>query len=676
MDISYNKTTAKNLKNHIFKERRTKSIRKSKITVLYLTDWLLFTLSFLLTYLAKKGNLNIDVQYFEIYPLIFLWWFFSLLISSKFRNFDQEKRRQTRLEPFFISFLYLVGMISIQILIFGQNNTSRVIIFGNLVFYLLFEIIFLSGIYFNPVKKINKKSDFSFLMFSFELLYIVGYLFFFPYYTHDIASNSELFRNILFAFALLWLLNSLLVHRFRLTFDRNFLKFTYPFLKSTFIYMSYVSFLTLLFSLSYLKGTVLLSIIIFSSFEFIFVSIFYLKKLFENGSEPAQEHYDILNSWGPKRIKGVIERDQHEKKKFFLKKGFQSVFIKEKLNHTYLSNEPKVFKFIDDNIGLDSIDILNAEIIDSANPYHTNIFPTSSLELLINLHKFNSYENINKYFINVHSKLKTDGIFISKFEPCERRKLHFLLNYPHALGNILYIFDFIWKRAFAKLPLFKHIYFYITKGRNRVYSMAEGLGRLYFCGFELVALKEIENFVYFIVKKTKDPLINLSPSTGLIFSQRRVGNNGKLINVFKMRTMHPYSEYIHKYALKKGTLSNKGKLQDDFRITYWGRIFRKYWIDELPMILNLIKGEMKLVGVRPLSETFYNIYPDDLKKKRIENKPGLVPPFYADIPTSIEEVFESERTYLEKYKKEKFKTDLSYFMRSFYNIIVKKAKSG
>ena len=676
MEEVYKKDTSEILEKHFFKDRKIVSSEKNNFFYLYIIDWFLLTLAFIITYLAKKGTLNIGSQYLKFYPYVFLWWFISLLISNKFKSYNYEKRRQIRLEPYFISILFFGGMIAIQILFFGQYNMSRIIIFGTLLFYLFFEIIFLSGLYFTPFRK-KKTKEFSFSMFVFEILYILGFIFFIPYFKEYFSYNSDSLQNILFAFTLFWVFNSLLIHRFRIIIDKNYIKTIFPFIKSMFTYMSFISFIILFFGLISIKKILFLTTIFFSVFELTYVSFLYLKKRFESGSELTNEHYAITNSWEAKRINEVVVQDKVERKKFTLsKKSFLSNFVKEKLRTVYLKDKSKIYKFINENIGLNTIDILNAEIIDSANPYHTEMLPKNSLELFINLHKFNSYKETNKYFINVHSKLKKEGIYISKFESSEKRRIYYRLNYPQTLGNILYIFDFIWKRVFSKLPILRNIYTSTTRGRNRVYSLAEGLGRLHYCGFELIALQEIENYVYFIVKKAKDPIINLSSSSGLLFSQRRVGKNGKMINVHKMRTMHPYSEYIHKYALEKGNLSEKGKIHNDFRITFWGRIFRRFWIDELPMLINYFKGEMKLIGVRPLSTTFFELYPDDLKKNRVMNKPGLLPPFYADLPDSLEKVFESERIYLEKYKNSKLRTDFSYFFSSLYNIIIKRAKSG
>ncbi|NBV31568.1 MAG: hypothetical protein EBR93_03400, partial [Bacteroidetes bacterium] len=101
----------------------------------------------------------------------------------------------------------------------------------------------------------------------------------------------------------------------------------------------------------------------------------------------------------------------------------------------------------------------------------------------------------------------------------------------------------------------------------------------------------------------------------------------------------------------------------------------KLWIDELPMIYNWLKGEMKLVGVRPLSKQYYNLYPQDIKELRARVKPGLVPPFYADMPGTLEEIVESERMYIQSYLEAPFRTDIRYFFLAFNNIIFKKARS-
>lgn len=198
--------------------------------------------------------------------------------------------------------------------------------------------------------------------------------------------------------------------------------------------------------------------------------------------------------------------------------------------------------------------------------------------------------------------------------------------------------EFIWTRIFPKLPALRKIYF-MTHGKDRrIISKCKTLGRLYFCGFKIVKMEEIDKKLYFVVKKVRIPLEDKNLSYGPIFKQKRIGINGKIIYTYKFRTMHPYSEYIHKYIYDLSELNPIGKIKDDFRITNWGRIMRKYWIDELPMLINLLQGDLKLVGLRPISKSFFSIYPENLKKGKMKNKPGLFPVFYADMPRSIEEI--------------------------------------
>lgn len=142
-----------------------------------------------------------------------------------------------------------------------------------------------------------------------------------------------------------------------------------------------------------------------------------------------------------------------------------------------------------------------------------------------------------------------------------------------------------------------------------------------------------------------------------------------------MRTMYPYAEYIQSYMYRKSGTDDIGKIKNDMRITGWGRIFRKFWIDELPMIWNLVKGDLKLVGVRPVSMANFKTYPKYLQDKRIKVKPGLIPPMYYDMPKSDEDFYRSEERYIDRYLKSPLKTDIQYLFGALYNIFIKRARS-
>ena len=295
------------------------------------------------------------------------------------------------------------------------------------------------------------------------------------------------------------------------------------------------------------------------------------------------------------------------------------------------------------------------------------------IQNIINLNSINNIRYINKFFIAVNKKLLKGGIFIGCVESNAQRKNRIYSNNMPVLSRLIYGFDFVINRIFPKIFLTKKLYYSITKGKNRAISIPETLGRLISCGFEILGYKEINKKTYFAAKMKREPKYENSASYGFLIRLKRVGKNGKQINVYKFRTMYPFSEYLQEYIYKTNKLKDGGKFNDDFRITYWGKILRKLRIDEIPMLLNFIKGEVKLVGVRPLSQQYYNMYEEDIRNRRIKYKPGLLPPFFADLPKTLSEIMDSERNYLDRYEINRFKTDLFYFAKIIFNINFKKA---
>ena len=61
------------------------------------------------------------------------------------------------------------------------------------------------------------------------------------------------------------------------------------------------------------------------------------------------------------------------------------------------------------------------------------------------------------------------------------------------------------------------------------------------------------------------------------------------------------------------------------------------------MIINFIKRDLNLVGVRPLSQNYFSKYPEDLQESRVKIKPGLITPYYADMPKNFEEIINCEK---------------------------------
>jgi lipopolysaccharide/colanic/teichoic acid biosynthesis glycosyltransferase len=287
----------------------------------------------------------------------------------------------------------------------------------------------------------------------------------------------------------------------------------------------------------------------------------------------------------------------------------------------------------------------------------------------------NNIPNIDKTLSDINQRIELGNLITGRVKLNTFYKIKCLNAGIH--GGILYATEVFLHRVFPKLnPNCKLVYDRLTKGKEKRVSRTEMLGRLVKCGFSIVyeSINEIGEMT-FVAEKKKLPYTEGESSYWPIFKMRRVGKNGEIISVFKFRTMSPYAEFLQEYIKQRYGLEVSGKFSNDFRITSWGKFFRKCWIDELPMIVNLIKGDLKLVGVRPISPHYLSLYPDSLKDFRSKYKPGLIPPFYADLPKGFEEILASEEKYLLSYTKNPFRTDVQYFCKIFWNILVKRARS-
>lgn len=295
---------------------------------------------------------------------------------------------------------------------------------------------------------------------------------------------------------------------------------------------------------------------------------------------------------------------------------------------------------------------------------------------IVDMTLLNDAKGINKRFCLVNQKLPDNGRYVCCYRPQEYIKQKILNRYPKGLNWIVYSFYFLRKRIIPRLMLTSRLYYDLTKGRKRMLSKTEVLGRLYYCGFEVDEIVPMGHIEYIFAHRKSQPYPQEQIKLyGPLIKLPRVCKNKEIRYFYKMRTMHPYAEYIQKYVYDMYGTTDGDKAVNDFRITTWGRFMRKYWMDELPMILNILKGDMKLVGVRPLSKTKFDTYPEWLQDLRTKAKPGLVPPFYVDMPQTQEEMFDSEARYLRAYLEHPIRTDWSYFWKAFYQIVFKHARS-
>lgn len=297
-------------------------------------------------------------------------------------------------------------------------------------------------------------------------------------------------------------------------------------------------------------------------------------------------------------------------------------------------------------------------------------------DTIVNLRQMNTVRGVNKMMCMVNAKLPDNGKFVCRFVNQGVIKSDIMRRYPRFINQVVYIVYYVYRRILPRLTFTHNLYFDWTSGRKRAFSTTEVLGRLYFCGFAVDKEVKIGRMTYVFAHRVKQPEPQYPRRWyGPLIRLPRIGYQYKTIWVYKMRTMHPYSEYLQQYIYEKRGLQDGGKFKNDPRVSKLGKCMRKCWLDELPMVINMVKGEMKLVGVRPLSRQYFGLYPSDLQELRTSVKPGLLPPFYVDMPKTEEEIFESERKYLTAYKKCPISTDIKYLFLIAYTILFKCARS-
>jgi len=152
---------------------------------------------------------------------------------------------------------------------------------------------------------------------------------------------------------------------------------------------------------------------------------------------------------------------------------------------------------------------------------------------------------------------------------------------------------------------------------------------------------------------------------GIFFFQKRVGQYGKDFSLWKFRTMRTDSEKQGQITL--GT--------NDSRITGTGKFLRKYKLDELPQLVNVLNGDMSLVGPRPEVRKYVEMY-SEKQKKVLEVKPGITDFAsieYADENAILERSTDPLKTYVEEVMPAKIMLNMKYIedpsLKNYFSII-------
>ena len=177
------------------------------------------------------------------------------------------------------------------------------------------------------------------------------------------------------------------------------------------------------------------------------------------------------------------------------------------------------------------------------------------------------------------------------------------------------------------------------------------LKRLFDFFFSLIGLIILSPLIFII-----SILIIIDSKGGIFYKQKRVGENNKDFYLIKFRTMKTGAD-------KQGLLTVGSK---DSRITKVGFFLRKHKLDELPQLINILKGDLSFVGPRPEVRKYIELY-DERQKQVLKVKPGLTD--YA----SLEYINESEilskaanpeKFYIEKIMPAKLELNLKYINES------------
>lgn len=647
-----------------------------KLFVNIFLSFLFYIVSFYIFYFLKEKSFYLQGENVKVFGIVFFSLSAGALLSQKFKLLSKSKTERS-IVPIFNSFI--ISLISITTLIYFFKITDNNWNFALIAF---FCGLVLEAYYFLLLdnKRNSKISFVEYKKLSIKYLLIDGLILTFfcyfgilkPLLTAQITQKEIVLLGIVY---ISWLISAATTHKFIpliVSYSRwNAFELQIKF----YIRILVLIILSIIFINLHLEtGLIFIKSFIGYSLVSSVFSMFLFADKIKNKSDESTvvflKAYELKDNTVSSKVKNGDSRYSY--------KGnlASESTVKQKIQFEYLKEYGEVFNVLDSMLDLASFDTRHSLIIKSDEPNDIANRQANSFQLIVNLHVLNDQKHLNSYILDIKNALVPGGVFVGALLPHHYRYKRYLKKYSFWLANTLYFFDFVWKRILPKLPITREIYSAFSKEKDRALSLAEGLGRLAYCGFKIIDLAAVDDVVYFAVLKnggfSPDKKFFYSP----LFKMKRVGKNGKPIYVYKLRTMYPYSEFIQDFVYNHNKLESGGKFKDDFRVPAWGKLFRKLWIDELPMLYNWIKGDLKLVGVRPISNHYLSLYSQDHQERRKNFKPGLLPPFYADMPNTIDEIELSEKRYLNSYEKDPVKTDIKYLFKALKNILINRKRSA
>jgi len=648
--------------------------------VLGALDLCLLNVAFFSLNYWECGTFDLSPIYVKLLFAFYGIWLIVLLATKKFRlrKYQGLGRGMWTLVR---SGLYLAYCVSVMVVLMGLYSFSRGQIFGTCLIFVGFECVAFCTLYFlfaktradqvrgQPIVVAKRVSRISWVLFVVDFVLVGVSFFIVNYFKRDGLHLLPDYEKLLLIIYGIWFICALGTRKFELINYTNIYHALWPWIKALILMIFSLGLIVFISRLMYFSRTQVFGpMVLLLVFEILFYRLYFVYR--GNGKENG----DIESALD---VKAILKQEELPLVTDLeaIKQSYLAP-VRKRLRDRYLKDHPGLYDFISKWVDLDEILRVEMIIRNSSEMLYTDTSGGRHVRLFINLNKLNDVRWINRYFLDVHQLLVNGGYFVGRAHTITTHRDWLFDKYPKQIAACMYAVDFLFNRIFPKLPWVKNVYFSVTKGRNRIISRAELLGRLCFCGFEIVAETEINKRICFVARKVKTPSLDQNPSYGPFVTLNRVSQFGKMIELSKLRTMYPYSEYLQEYIYQKqGTQKDGDKFRNDFRVTEWGKLMRAIWLDELPALYNLIRGDIKLVGVRPISIQKFDVYDTSLQELRIKHKPGLLPPKYADLPETIEDFMQSEEKYLREYEKHPFLTDFRYFFKIVFNIIFKRARS-
>ena len=579
---------------------------------------LIYVITFFAFYFLKFKSLHLKTDNLILFAGFFSSVILASILSKKFNYIKYHEYGKT-LGKLFLSLLITLSALIIFFKLFKIQDRMPIYLAGALLWGFVTEVIYFIILGTKEISELAfiRLKKFSFKYLFFDLLILTFFCFFLV--AANLVQYKDIMREIILVSMIFisWLISAFTTHRFLPLFisDTRWNAFGLQVQFYLKIFVLIILFLILLnpeFSTSINIIKALIGYTLVSALIYMFV---FAEKL-ENKTDDATAKF--LKTYNIKKpviwSKGEILDSKYSYT------GPNDFSVPHKIQFEYLKEYEDVFSVLNSMLDLKSFDTRKTIIIKSDEPNNISLQQPNSYQLFVNLHILNDQNSLNDYLRKIRNSLVEGGVFVGAFHPHLYRYNSFIKKYKFWLGNTFYFFDLIWKRVFPKLPITRDIYFAFKKDKDQAISLAEGLGRLVYTGYKIIDLAVVNHVVYFAAVKNEAPMPGRDSIYSPIIKLKRIGKGGKAIYVYKIRTMHPYSEYLQQYLIEISgydSKEGKGKLKDDFRITFYGKILRKYWLDELPQLVNVLKGEMKIVGLRPLSRARYNEFPEDLKKERI-----------------------------------------------------------